>query len=47
MVEYNTINVGLSDSQLNKLKTAAVSANNLPHELLLTTRWKHFSFRTD
>ena len=52
MVEYNTINVKLSDSQLNKLKNAVknnqgttlimnarmFSANNLPHELLLTTR---------
>ena len=52
MVEYNTINVELSDSQLNKLKTTVkndqettlrmnarmFSANNLPHELLLTTR---------
>ena len=52
MVEYNTINAKLSDSQLNKLKSAVrnkqgttlrinaktSSANNLPHELLLTTR---------
>ena len=52
MVEYNTINVKLSDSQPNKLKSAVknrqgtilrmnarmLSANNLPHELLLTTR---------
>ena len=52
MVEYNTVNVKLSDSQLNKLKSAVkngqrttlrmntrmFSANNLPHELLLTTR---------
>ena len=52
MVEYNTINVKLSDSQLNKLKSAVknkqgttlrmnariFSANNVPHELLLTTR---------
>ena len=52
MVKYKTINVELSDSQLNKLKTAVknneektfrmnarmFSANNLPHELLLTTR---------
>ena len=52
MVEYNTINAALSDSQLNKLKCAVknnegrtlrmsariLSANNLPHELLLTTR---------
>ena len=52
MVEYNTINAKLSDSQLNKLKSAVknkqgttlrmnsrmFSANNLPHELLLTTR---------
>ena len=52
MVEYNTVNVKLSDSQLNKLKSAVkngqrttlrmntrmCSANNLPHELLLTTR---------
>ena len=52
MVEYNKLNVKLSDSQLNKLKTAVKSqteatlrmnikmfnGNNLPHELLLTTR---------
>ena len=52
MVEYKTINVKLSDSQLNKLKSAVknkqgatlrmnarmFSANNLPHELLLSTR---------
>ena len=52
MVEYNTVNVKLSDSQLNKLKSAVKSnegttlrintrmfnGNNLPHELLLTTR---------
>ena len=52
MVEYNTVNAKLSNSQLNKLKSAVknrqgtilrinariFSANNLPHELLLTTR---------
>ena len=52
MVEYNTVNAKLSDSQLNKLKSAVknkqettvrmnariFSGNNLPHELLLTTR---------
>ena len=52
MVKCNTINLKLSDSQLNKLKstvknkqgtTLKISArmfngNNLPHELLLTTR---------
>ena len=52
MVEYNTVNAKLSDSQLNKLKSAVkdnqgttlrmnarmLSANNLPHELSLTTR---------
>ena len=52
MVEYNTVNTKLSDSQLNKLKSAVknkqgatlrmnsrmFSTNNLPHELLLTTR---------
>ena len=44
MVEYNTVNAKLSDSQLNKLKSAVKccqmleSANNLRHELLLTTR---------
>ena len=50
MVEYNTVNAKLSNSQLNKLKSAVenkegiilrmnarvLSANNLPHELLLT-----------
>ena len=52
MVEYSTVNAKLSDSQLNKLKSAVknkegttlrmnvriFSANNLPYELLLTTR---------
>ena len=52
MVEYNTINAKLSNSQLNKLKSAVKNnqgttlrmnvrmfcTNNLPHELLLTTR---------
>ena len=52
MVEYNTVNAKLSNSQLNKLKSAVknrqetilrknsriLSAYNLPHELLLTTR---------
>ena len=52
MVEYNTTNAKLSDSQLNKLKSAVknkqgktlkmsarmFNGNNLPHELLLTTR---------
>ena len=52
MIEYNAINVKLSDSQLNRLKSAVknnqgttlrmkarmFSANNLPYELLLTTR---------
>ena len=54
MVEYSKVNVKLSNSQLNKLKTAAknetrvtlrmnvkmFNGNNLPHELLLTTRPK-------
>ena len=52
MVEYNTLNATLSNSQLNKLKSAVknrqgtllrmnarmLSANNLPHKLLLTKR---------
>ena len=52
MAEYKTINVELSDSQLNKLKAAVknnqgtalnmnarmFNGNNLPRELLLTTR---------
>ena len=47
MVEYNTVNAKLSNSQLNKLKCAVknkqrttlmFNGNNLPHELLLTTR---------
>ena len=52
MVEYNTVNVKLSNSQLNKLNSAVknkqgttlrmnarmFNGNNLPHELLLTTR---------
>ena len=54
MVEYNKINVKLSDTQLRKLKNAVknktettlriglkmFNGNNLPHELLLTTRQK-------
>ena len=54
MVEYNIVNVKLSDSQLNKLKSAVKNqtwvtswisikmfdGNELPHELLLTTRQK-------
>ena len=54
VVEYSKVNVKLSDSQLNKLKTAVKNKtgtnlrtnikisneNNLPHELLLTTRQK-------
>ena len=52
MVEYSIVNAKLSNSQLNKLKSAVKSSegttlrmnarmfngNNLPHELLLTTR---------
>ena len=52
MVEYNTVNAKLSNSQPNKLKSSVknrqgttlrmnarmLSTNNLPHELLLTTR---------
>ena len=54
MVECNKVNVKLSDSQLNKLKTAVkdqaevtlrlnikmLNQNNVPHELLITTRQK-------
>ena len=54
MCEYNKVNVRLSESQLNKFKSAAknqtgvalrmhlimFNGNNLPHELLLTTRQK-------
>ena len=54
MVESSKVNVKLSDSQLNKLKTTVkdqtgvtlqmniktFNGNNLPHELLLTTRQK-------
>ena len=54
MVEYNKVNVKLSDNQLKKLKNAVknktgttlrislkmFNGNNLPHELLLTTRQK-------
>ena len=52
MVEYNTVNAELSNSELNKLKSAVknkqgttlrmnakmFNGNNLPHELLLSTR---------
>ena len=52
MVEYNTVNAKLANSQPNKLKSAVKSnegttlrmnarmfdSDNLPHELLLTTR---------
>ena len=54
MVEYNKVNVKLSDTQLKKLKNAVkdktgtnlrmslkmFDGNDLPHELLLTTRQK-------
>ena len=54
MVEYNKVNVKLTDTQLEKLKNAVKSktgatlrinlkmfdGNDLPHELLLTTRQK-------
>ena len=54
MVEYNKVNVKLSDTQLKKLKDAVkdntgttlrinlkmFDGNDLPHELLLTTRQK-------
>ena len=54
MVEYNKVNVKLSDTQLKKIKNAVknktgttlrislkmFNGNNLPHELLLTTRQK-------
>ena len=54
MIEYNKVNVKVSDTQLKKLKTAVknktgttlrislkmFNGNNLPHELLLTTRQK-------
>ena len=54
MVEYNKVNIKLSDTQLKKLKNAVknktgttlrinlkmFNGNNLPHELLLTTRQK-------
>ena len=55
MVEYNKLNVKLSDTHLKKLKTAVknktettlrmslkiFNGNDLPHELLLTTRQKN------
>ena len=54
MVEYNELNVKLTDAQLKKLKTTVKNktgtilrmnlkmfdGNDLPHELLLTTRQK-------
>ena len=54
LIEYNKINVKLSDMQLKKLKTAVkdktgatlgitlkiLNGNDMPHELLLTTRQK-------
>ena len=54
MVEYNKVNVKLSDTQLKKLKTAVkdkagttlkislkmFNGNDLPYDLLLTTRQK-------
>ena len=52
MAKYNTVNAKLSNSQLNKRRSAVrnkqettlrmnvkmFNGNNLPHELLLTTR---------
>ena len=54
MVQYNKVNIKLSDTQLKKQKNAVknktgttlrislkmLNGNNLPHELLLTTRQK-------
>ena len=54
MVEYSKVNVILTDTQLEKLRTAVKNntgttlimslrmfdGNDLPHELLLTTRQK-------
>ena len=54
MVEYNKVNIKLTDAQLKKLKTTVkdktgttlrmilkmLDGNDLPHELLLTTRQK-------
>ena len=50
MVEYNKVNVKLSDTQLKKVKNVknktgttlriSFNRNNLPHELLLTARQK-------
>ena len=52
MVEYSKVNVKLTDIQMKKLKTTVTNqtgfweslkmfdGNNLPHELLLTTRQK-------
>ena len=43
MTQYNSLNVKLSNSQLNKLKSSNMVSNsndntNFPHELLLTNR---------
>ena len=43
MTQYNSLNVKLSNSQLNKLKSSNMVINsndntNFPHELLLTNR---------
>ena len=50
MVQYNKVNVKLSDTQIKKIKNKTgttlrinlkmLNENNLPHELLLTTRQK-------
>ena len=46
MIEYSKVNVNLSDTQLKKRKTTLrlslkmFNGNDLPHELLLTTRQK-------
>ena len=52
MVEYSEVNVKLTDTQLKKLETGSKNkttlkmswkmfdGNDLPHELLLTTRQK-------
>ena len=54
MVDYSEVNVKITDTQLEKLKTASKNntgttlrrslrlfdENDLPHELLLTTRQK-------
>ena len=43
MVEYNTVNAKLSDSQLNKLKSAAKNQTGATSRMNIYVQWKQFT----